>query len=150
MRTAIFYRTEGEVEWKLLYNGGKIVTEMEVAKELFFTDPRFNRSHLVQMARYEDIMKEEQRKLNPKVFTLEDLRVLSPSTIQVESLTESIIDELFASNLQDYLEESGIPVHWVSLDDMGFISIFCGERVSIKEEWKQILVDGINKLYNKI
>lgn len=150
MRTAIFYRTEGEVEWKLLYNGGKIVTSMEVAKDLLFTDPRFNVAHLVQMSRYEDIMKEEKRKLNPKSFTLNDLETLPPS-VHIRSLSEDIVDEKFASDLQAYLKGSGVPVHWTSLDDMGFISIFFGDKsIEVKEEWLKIIVDGINKLYNKI
>ena len=55
-------------------------------------------------------------------FTVSDLMVLS-GTISIPSLTMSIVDEDYASNLQDKLEEKGYSIDYVSLDDMGHISV---------------------------
>ena len=61
------------------------------------------------------------RKLINKIFTIEDLCILT-GTISVPYLTMKIVDEDFASNLQDRLERKGYSIDYVSLDDMGHIS----------------------------
>ena len=55
-------------------------------------------------------------------FTVDDLWVLS-GTISIPSLTIKIVDEDFASLLQDKLEDKGYSIEYVSLDDMGHISV---------------------------
>lgn len=55
-------------------------------------------------------------------FTEDDLEIVQYS-VQVPSLTMDVIDEDFASNIQSGLDERGFFVDWVSLDDMGYISI---------------------------
>jgi hypothetical protein len=55
-------------------------------------------------------------------FTINDLLVLS-GTISIPSLTMKIVDEDFASFLQDKLEHKGYSIDYVSLDDMGHISV---------------------------
>ena len=59
-------------------------------------------------------------------FTEKDLTILSNS-IGVESLTLNIVDEEFASDLQRKIEDLlGHSAGWVSLDDMGYISVTFG------------------------
>lgn len=55
-------------------------------------------------------------------FTVDDLWVLA-GTISIPSLTVKIVDEDFASTLQDKLEDKGYSISYVSLDDMGHISV---------------------------
>lgn len=55
-------------------------------------------------------------------FTVDDLWVLA-GTISIPSLTMKIVDEDFASTLQDKLEDKGYSIDYVSLDDMGHISV---------------------------
>ena len=55
-------------------------------------------------------------------FTVDDLWVLS-GTISIPSLTIKIVDEDFASLLQDKLEDKGYSIEYVSLYDMGHISV---------------------------
>ena len=55
-------------------------------------------------------------------FTLDDLVELS-GTIQIPKLKEGIVDESFASMIEEQLYIQGHMAKWVSLDDMGFISI---------------------------
>lgn len=55
-------------------------------------------------------------------FTIDDLDVLA-GTISVPSLTMQVVDEDFAANLQDKLENIGYSIDYVSLDDMGHISV---------------------------
>lgn len=64
-------------------------------------------------------------------FTEKDLTILS-NCIQVESLTDEIVDEGYAYVLQEKIERFlGDSVRWVSLDDMGFISITFGNTRTI-------------------
>ena len=55
-------------------------------------------------------------------FTVDDLEVLT-GTISVPSLTMQVVDEDFAATLQDKLESIGYSIDYVSLDDMGHISV---------------------------
>ncbi len=57
-----------------------------------------------------------------KQFTLEDLEIVHYS-IAVPCLTESVVDEGFAEKLTEKIEGQGFSVDFVSLDDMGFISV---------------------------
>jgi hypothetical protein len=59
-------------------------------------------------------------------FKKEDLTILERS-ILIESLTEDVVDEDFASILQDKIEDKlGRHIKWVNLDDLGCISISFG------------------------
>ncbi len=55
-------------------------------------------------------------------FTIDDLWVLS-GTISIPSLTMNVVDDNFASSLQEKLEDRGYSIDYVSLDDMGHISV---------------------------
>ena len=57
-----------------------------------------------------------------RLFTIDDLWVLS-GTISIPSLTMNVVDDDFASSLQEKLEEKGYSIDYVSLDDMGHISV---------------------------
>ena len=75
-------------------------------------------------------------------FTLSDLVELS-GTIQIPKLTEKVINEGFASWLEEKIEIKGHSVRWVSLDDMGFISITFFDR-HVTEERMLLVVDILN------
>lgn len=55
-------------------------------------------------------------------FTIDDLEILT-GTISIPSLTIQVVNEDFAATLQDRLEEIGYSIDYVSLDDMGHISV---------------------------
>lgn len=55
-------------------------------------------------------------------FTIADLEILS-GTISIPSLTIDLVDKDFAANIEDELEEKGYLIDYVSLDDMGHISV---------------------------
>ena len=55
-------------------------------------------------------------------FTIDDLEVLT-GTISVPSLTIQVVDEDFAATLQNKLENIGYSIDYVSLDDIGHISV---------------------------
>ena len=75
-------------------------------------------------------------------FTLSDLVELS-GTIQVPSLKEGIVDEDFASDIEEKLYLQGHTCKFVSLDYMGFISIsFFDSKVT--EERKLLVLDILN------
>lgn len=62
--------------------------------------------------------------MNNKIqkFTLSDLWELS-GTIQIPRLSEKLVDDDFAAWLEEEIQSKGHSVRWVSLDDMGFISV---------------------------
>jgi len=75
-------------------------------------------------------------------FSLEDLVVLS-GTIQIPKLKEGVVDDGFASWLEEQLYIKGHTAKWVSLDDMGFISItFSDGRVT--DERMFLVLDILN------
>jgi len=75
-------------------------------------------------------------------FSLEDLEELS-GTIQIPKLKEGVVDDGFASWLEEQLYIKGHTVRWVSLDDMGFISItFSDGRVT--DERMLLVLDILN------
>lgn len=75
-------------------------------------------------------------------FTLDDLVELS-GTIQVPSLKEGIVDEDFASDIEEKLYKKGHTCKFVSLDDMGFISIsFFDSKVT--DERMLLVLDILN------
>lgn len=75
-------------------------------------------------------------------FTLDDLVELS-GTIQVPSLKEGIVDEDFASDIEEKLYQKGHTCKFVSLDDMGFISIsFFDNKVT--DERMLLVLDILN------
>lgn len=75
-------------------------------------------------------------------FTLDDLVELS-GTIQIPALKEGIVDEDFASNIEEKLYEKGHTCKFVSLDDMGFISIsFFDSKVT--DERMLLVLDILN------
>lgn len=79
-------------------------------------------------------------------FTEKDLTILSNS-IGVESLTVNIVDEDFAYDLQSKIEFFlGDSVRWVSLDDMGYISVTFG--ISRVEYIKQKHIDAVLSALN--
>lgn len=55
-------------------------------------------------------------------FTIDDLEILS-GTISIPSLTMRVVNEDYAATLQDKLEEIGYSIDYVSLDDIGHISV---------------------------
>jgi hypothetical protein len=55
-------------------------------------------------------------------FTVDDLWILS-GTIAIPSLTIEVVDKDFASQLQGKLEDKGYSIDYVSLCDMGHISV---------------------------
>jgi len=57
-----------------------------------------------------------------KQFSLDDLEIVHYS-VAVPCLTESVVDEGFAEKLTEKIEGQGVSVDFVSLDDMGYISI---------------------------
>ncbi len=75
-------------------------------------------------------------------FTLSDLVELQGS-IQIPKLTEKVIDEGFASWLEEELESKGHNIRWVSLDDMGFISVTFFDR-HVTDERMLLVVDILN------
>lgn len=75
-------------------------------------------------------------------FSLQDLDELS-GTIQIPKLKEGIVDDGFAAWLEEQLDIKKHPVKWVSLDDMGFISIsFSDGRVT--DERMVMVLDILN------
>lgn len=75
-------------------------------------------------------------------FTLDDLVELR-GTIQVPSLKEGIVDEDFASDIEEKLYQKGHTCKFVSLDDMGFISIsFFDSKVT--DERMLLVLDILN------
>ena len=57
-----------------------------------------------------------------KKITINDLDILNYS-IQIPILTEKIVDESFAYCLERDLNENGFSTQFISLDDLGFISV---------------------------
>lgn len=79
-------------------------------------------------------------------FTEKDLTILSTS-IGIESLTSKIVDEDFASDLQRKIEHFlGDSIRWVSLDDMGYISVTFG--ISRIEYIEQKHIDAVLSALN--
>lgn len=75
-------------------------------------------------------------------FSLKDLEELC-GTIQIPKLKEGIVDDGFASWLEEQLYIKGHSTNWVSLDDMGFISInFMDGRVT--DERKLLVLEILN------
>ena len=71
-------------------------------------------------------------------FSEDDLWILD-GTIAVPSLTMDLVDEDYASKIESDLEEKGYSVDYVSLDDMGHISVrFYGGRYSVTISEKHI------------
>lgn len=68
--------------------------------------------------------------LIPEIST-DDLLVLY-RTIAIPKLTISIIDEYFIKKLESSLEDLGYSIDYISLDDMGYVSI--AYRESFVEE----------------
>jgi len=75
-------------------------------------------------------------------FTLEDLEELS-GTIQIPKLKEGVVDDGFASWLEEQLYIKGHIARWVSLDDMGFISITFSDSV-VTDERLLLVLDILN------
>lgn len=66
---------------------------------------------------------ERQNMVRPqKTFTLADIDIISYS-IGVPCLTEGVVGESFAETLSQKIERQGVSVDFVSLDDLGYISI---------------------------
>ena len=79
-------------------------------------------------------------------FTDKDLWILD-GTIAVPSLTMDLVDEDYASKIQSKLEEKDYIIDYVSLDDMGHISVrFYGGRysVSITDKHIEDMLDVLN------
>jgi len=57
-----------------------------------------------------------------RTFSKTDLEILS-GTISIPSLTTMDVSDDFAGKLQNKLEEIGYSIDYVSLDDMGYISV---------------------------
>jgi hypothetical protein len=75
-------------------------------------------------------------------FTLDDLVELS-GTIQIPRLKEGVVDEDFASDIEEKLYLKGHTCKFVSLEYMGFISIsFSDGRVT--EERMLLVLDILN------
>ncbi len=55
-------------------------------------------------------------------FTVDDLEILS-GTISIPSLTIDLVDMDFAADIEHKLEDKGYSIDYVSLDDMGHISV---------------------------
>jgi len=79
-------------------------------------------------------------------FTVDDLWVLS-STIAVPSLTMDKVDDCYAGEINDKLEEKGYNIRWVSLDDMGHISVsyYGTHGVTITDKHIKDLLDILNE-----
>ena len=77
-----------------------------------------------------------------RVFTMKDLVVLS-GTIQVPSLTDKVVDDDFASSLEENLYVAGHTCKFISLDDMGFISISFFDG-SVTDERIQLVLNILN------
>lgn len=75
-------------------------------------------------------------------FSLEDLDELS-GTIQIPKLKEGLVDDEFASWLEEQLYIKGHNAKWVSLDDMGFISISFSDGV-VTDERMLLVLDILN------
>jgi len=78
------------------------------------------------------------KKLKSYIFTLDDLVELW-GTIEIPILTDKLVGEDFASDLQEGLELKGHNVRWVSLDDMGFISITFYDKNVTPERMSDVL-----------
>ncbi len=79
-------------------------------------------------------------------FSEDDLWILD-GTIAVPSLTMDIVNEDYASKIQSDLEEKGYMIDYVSLDDMGHISVrFYGGRFSetISDKHIKDMLDVLN------
>lgn len=75
-------------------------------------------------------------------FCLDDLIELS-GTIQIPKLKEGIIDDGFAAWLEEQLYIKGHIAKWVSLDDMGFISISFSDG-TVTDERMVLVLDILN------
>jgi hypothetical protein len=75
-------------------------------------------------------------------FSLEDLDELS-GTIQIPKLKEGLVDDGFAAWIEEQLHIKGHFTKWVSLDDMGFISISFSDGV-VTYERKLLVLDILN------
>lgn len=64
----------------------------------------------------------QNRKHLQKTFTVADLDIVSYS-IGVPCLSEDIVGESFAVDLSNKIEQQGVNVDFISLDDFGYISI---------------------------
>lgn len=82
-----------------------------------------------QYARAKRIVSEYEAQFSLSVvsrsFTIDDLEILTGS-ISIPSLTMRVVNEDYAATLQDKLEEIGYSIDYVSLDDMGHISVKYG------------------------
>lgn len=78
-----------------------------------------------------------------KKFTVDDL-LISLFSISVPSLTERVVSERFAQKLSDKIEECGLSVDFVSLDDMGFISVNFRE-MTMTDHHIQTVLKCLNK-----
>ena len=83
--------------------------------------------------------KQFQKTAVMRSFKKDDLTILTNS-ILIESLTDNIVDENFASNLHDKIEENlKENVRWVNIDDLGCISIAFDTLVE-KEHINAVLI----------
>lgn len=84
-----------------------------------------------------------------RLFTVEDLIILTGS-IGVPSLTLHLVNEDFARNLQNKLEDKGYSISYVSLDDLGYISVNYSSHydypVAITEKHIEDLLSVLNGL----
>jgi hypothetical protein len=71
-------------------------------------------------------------------FVFNDLVELT-GTIQIPKLTEKLVDEDYAAWLEEEIQNNGHSVRWVSLDDMGFISITFFDKKVTKERMFLVL-----------
>lgn len=55
-------------------------------------------------------------------ISIKDIEIISYS-IQIPILNEGVVDDSFAYCLERDLNDNGFPTKFISLDDMGFISI---------------------------
>lgn len=75
-------------------------------------------------------------------FSLDDLIGLS-GTIQIPKLKEGIVNDFFAAWLEEQLYIKGHTPKWVSLDDMGFISISFSDGM-VTDERMLMVLDVLN------
>lgn len=92
------------------------------------------------------IVQEYRKQLSLSVvsgcFSLSDLTEMSGS-IQVRKLTDKLVDDSFAAWLEEELYVKGHTAKWVSLDDLGFISISFSDG-NVTDERMSLVVSILN------
>ncbi len=81
-------------------------------------------------------------------FTIKDIEVLLNSML-IPILTKNIVDEDFVKILEEELENGGLEIDWVSLDDFGFISIKLIDKILVEKEHVNVVLKVLNNIFNK-